>query len=91
MSKRNNYASYTRSLTLSSVEKAKWELYMEELGLEDETAIHALRHGIDAAVEIRAWVSANCTRTLIPEAVLGALGVEMMFADVLKRKEEEIW
>ena len=51
----------------------------------------ALRHGTDAAVEIREWVSANCTRTFIPEAVLGVLGVEMTFADVLKRKEEEIW
>ena len=91
MGKRNNFASYTRSLTLSSVEKSKWELYLEELGLEDETAIHALRHGTDAAVEIREWVNANCTRTFIPEAVLGVLGVEMMFADVLKRKEEEIW
>jgi len=91
MGKRNNFASYTRSLTLSSVEKSKWELYLEELGLEDETAIHALRHGTDAAVEIREWVSANCTRTFIPEAVLGVLGVEMTFAEVLKRKEEEIW
>ncbi len=91
MSKRDNHASYTHSLTLSSVEKAKWDVYMEELGLEDETAVHALRHGTDTAVEIRAWVSANCTRTFIPEAVLGVLGVQMMYADVLKRKEEETW
>jgi hypothetical protein len=91
MGKRNNHASFTLSPTLSSVEKAKWDVYMEELGLEDETAVHALRQGTDAAVEIRAWVSANCTRTLIPEAVLGVLGVQIMHADVLKRKEEEIW
>jgi hypothetical protein len=90
MGKRNNHASYTLSPTLSSVVKAKWDVYMEELGLEDETAVHALRHGTDAAVEIRAWVSANCTRTFIPEAVLGVLGVQMMYANVLKRIEEEI-
>jgi hypothetical protein len=88
MGKRHNFASYTRPL---SVERTKWELYLEELGLKDETAIHALRHGTGAAAEIRAWVRANCTRTFIPENVLGVLGVEMVFADVLKRKEEEIW
>lgn len=88
MGKRHNFASYTRPL---SVEKTKWELYLEELGLEDETAIHALRHGTGAAAELRTWVRANCARTFIPEQVLGVLGVEMVFADVLKRKEEEIW
>ena len=49
MGKRHNYASYTRPLTPPSVEKSKWELYLEELGLEDETAINALRHGTGAA------------------------------------------
>jgi hypothetical protein len=87
MGGRYNYASYTHPLT---PEKTKWELYLEELGLKDETAIHALRHGTGAAREIQAWVRANCTRTFIPEGVLGVLGVEMMFADVLKIKEEEI-
>jgi hypothetical protein len=91
MGKRHNYASYTRPITPPSMEKAKWELYLEELGLEDETAIHALRHGTGAAAELRTWVRANCARTFIPEQVLGVLGVEMVFADVLKRKEEEIW
>jgi hypothetical protein len=91
MGKRHSYASYTRAITPSSMEKAKWELYLEGLGLEDETAIHALRHDTDAAAEIRAWVRANCTRTFIPEMVLVALGVEMVFADVLTRKEEEVW
>ena len=88
MGRRQNYGSYTRPL---SVEKTKWELYLEGLGLKDETAIHALRHGTGTAAEIRAWVRANCTRTFIPEKVLGVLGVEMVFADVLKRQEEEIW
>ena len=91
MGKRHNYASYTRPITPPSMEKAKWELYLEELGLEDETAIHALRHGTGAAAELRTWVRANCARTFIPERVLGVLGVEMVFTDVLKRKEEEIW
>jgi len=91
MGKPHNYPSYARPLTTSPVEKAKWELYLEELGLEDETAIHALRHGTKAALEIRAWVRANCTRTFIPEMVLVALGAEMVFADVLTRKEEEVW
>ena len=85
MDKRHNFASYTRPLSL---EKSKWELYLEELGLKDETAIHALRHDTGAAAEIRTWVRANCTRTFIPEGVLGVLGVEMVFANVLKRKEE---
>jgi hypothetical protein len=87
MGNRHNYATYTRPLP---VEKTKWEFYLEKLGLEDETAIHALRHGTGAAADIRAWVRANCTRTFIPENVLGVSGVEMMFADVLKREEEEI-
>ena len=87
MGKRQNHGSYTRPL---SVEKTKWELYLEGLGLIDETAIHALRHSTGTAAEIRAWVRANCTRTFIPEKVLGVLGVEMVFADVLKR-EGEIW
>ena len=88
MGTRYKFASYTRPL---SVEKTKWELYLDELGLEDETAIHALRHGTRAAAEIQAWVRSNCTRTFIPEMVLGVLGVEMVFADVLKRKEDELW
>ena len=88
MGTRHNFASYTRPL---SVEKTKWELYLDELGLEDETAIHALRHGTGAAAELRTWVRDNCARTFIPERVLGVLGVEMVFTDVLKRKEEEIW
>ena len=88
MGKRHNYSSYTRPL---SVEKAKWELYLEKLGLKDETAIHALRHGTGAAAEIRAWVRANCTRTFIPEGVLGVLGIEVVLAELsLKRKEVEI-
>ena len=53
MGKRDNHASYSRAITPPSMEKAKWELYLEELGLEDETAIHALRHGTGAAAEIR--------------------------------------
>jgi hypothetical protein len=88
MGTRYKFASYTRPL---SVEKTKWELYLKELGLEDDTAIHALRHGTGAAAEIQAWVRSNCTRTFIPEMVLEVLGVEMVFADVLKRKEDEIW
>jgi hypothetical protein len=89
MGKRYNFASYARPL---SVEKTKWELYLEELGLKDETAVHALRHGTGAAAEIRAWIRANCTRTFIPEMVLGVLGIEVMLADLpMKGKEEEIW
>lgn len=88
MGKHHNPASYTRPLT---AEKTKWELYLEELGLKDETAVHVLRHGSGGSAEIQAWVRANCTRTFIPEKILGVLGVEMVFADVLKRKEEEIW
>jgi hypothetical protein len=78
MGERHNFASYTRPL---SVEKAKWELYLEELGLEDEAAIHALRHGTGAAAEIRAWVRANCRFTFVPEKVLGLMGIEVVFSD----------
>jgi hypothetical protein len=89
MRNRYSYASYPRPLT---PEKSKWELYMEELGLKDETAIHALRHGTGAAGEIRAWVRANCTRTFIPEMVLGVLGIDVLLSESpMKRKEEEVW
>lgn len=76
MGNRYNYASYTRPLTPPSVEKTKWELYLEELGLEDEAAIHALRHGTGAARNIHAWVRANCRNAFVPETVLGVLGGE---------------
>jgi hypothetical protein len=86
MGTRYKFASYTRPL---SVEKTKWELYLDELGLEDETAIHALRHGTGAAAEIQAWVRSNCTRTFIPEMVLGVLGIDVVLADLpMKAKEE---
>ena len=91
MGKRHNYASYTRPLTPPSVEKSKWELYLAELGLEDETAINALRHGTGAAGKIKAWVRANCRFAFVPETVLGVLGVDVVFVDLpIKRKEEEI-
>jgi hypothetical protein len=91
MGKRSNYASYTRPLNPPSVEKAKWELYLEELGLEDETAIHALRHATGAAGKIQAWVRANCRNAFVPETVLGMLGGEVVFADLpIERREEEI-
>jgi hypothetical protein len=89
MGKRHNYASDTRPLSPPSVEKAKWELYLEELGLEDEAAIHALRHGTGAAGKIQAWVRANCRNAFVPEGVLGVLGVDVVFADLpIERKEE---
>jgi hypothetical protein len=92
MDKRHNFASFTRPLTPDSVEKTKWELYLEELGLGDETAIHALRHGTGAAAQIRAWVRTNCRQTFVPEDVLEVLGIEVVLADLpMKRKEEEIW
>ena len=87
MGKRQNYTSYTRP---HIPEKTKWELYLEELGLKDETAVRALRDGTGAASGIRAWIRANCTRTFIPEMVLGVLGGEMVFAEALK-SQEEIW
>jgi len=92
MGKRQNSTSYSRSLTPPSVEKSKWELYLEELGLKDEAAIHALRHGTGAAGKIQAWVRANCRNAFVPEIVLGALGGEVVFGDLpIERKEEEIW
>jgi len=89
MDKRHNFTSYTRPLTPSSVEKPKWELYLEELGLKDETAIHALRHGTGVAGEIQAWVRANCRNAFVPEIVLGALGREVVFGDLPIKEEIE--
>jgi hypothetical protein len=63
------------------VEKSKWELYLEELGLEDETAINALRHGTGPAGQIQAWVRANCRFAFVPEGVLEVLRVDVVFAD----------
>ena len=90
---KNSFGSFVkRPFSPSPVEKTRWELYLEELGLEDETAIHALRYGTGAAREIRAWVRANCRYAFVPEIVLEVLGVEVVFADLpMKRKEEEIW
>jgi len=89
MGKRHNFTSYTRPLTPLSVEKSKWELYLEELGLKDEAAIHDLRHGSGAAGKIQAWVRANCRNAFVPETVLVVLGGEVVFADLPIKEETE--
>ena len=89
MGKRHNFTSCARPLTPSSVEKTKWELYLEELGLKDETAIHDLRHGTGSAGKIQTWVRANCRNAFVPETVLVVLGGEVVFADLPIKEEIE--
>ena len=89
MGKRHNFTSYTRPLTPSSAEKTRWELYLEELGLKDETAINELRRGTGAAGKIQAWVRANCRSAFVPETVLGVLGGEVVFGDLPIKEEIE--